>query len=128
MVRDPVCAFPWQPISFIRQQMLANAFSYLPVFGNRSTSSSPDPKWCLVSDFQVAEYLRSDPNKRKERLAKTLQDAWDAQELEPESAECCSPDMDIQEALKLSKGRPLIITHTARPDKILGILTPFDVL
>ena len=31
MVRTPVCAFPWQPLGFIRQQMLANSFSFLPV-------------------------------------------------------------------------------------------------
>jgi hypothetical protein len=29
MVRGPICAEPWQPISFIRQRMLANSFSFL---------------------------------------------------------------------------------------------------
>lgn len=31
MVRDPVCAHLWQPVSLVRQQMLTNSFSYLPV-------------------------------------------------------------------------------------------------
>jgi len=31
MVPNPVCAALWQPISFIRQRMLASSFSYLPV-------------------------------------------------------------------------------------------------
>jgi hypothetical protein len=31
MVRMPVCACMWHPLSFIRQTMLANSFSYLPV-------------------------------------------------------------------------------------------------
>jgi hypothetical protein len=31
MVREPVCASSWQPLSFIRQQMLAHSFTYLPV-------------------------------------------------------------------------------------------------
>ncbi len=31
MVRNPTCAECWQPISLIRQQMLANAFSFMPV-------------------------------------------------------------------------------------------------
>src|SRR5262249_32601868 len=30
MVRNPVCAELWQPISLIRQQMLANSFSFMP--------------------------------------------------------------------------------------------------
>jgi hypothetical protein len=29
MVRNPVCAEPWHPISFVRQAMLANSFSFL---------------------------------------------------------------------------------------------------
>jgi len=33
MVENPVCVEEWQPIGFIRQQMLANSYSYLPVFG-----------------------------------------------------------------------------------------------
>lgn len=35
MVRDPLCAFPWQPINLVRQQMLANNFSYLPIWVDR---------------------------------------------------------------------------------------------
>src|ERR1035437_4038369 len=31
MARNPICAELWQPISFVRQQMLANSFSFLPV-------------------------------------------------------------------------------------------------
>jgi hypothetical protein len=30
MVRDPVCAYMWQPISAIRRAMLVNSFSFLP--------------------------------------------------------------------------------------------------
>jgi hypothetical protein len=31
MVRNPICAELWQPISYIRQQMLASSFSFLPI-------------------------------------------------------------------------------------------------
>ena len=37
MVRDAICAAHWQPISFVRQQMLANSFSYLPFCGRLTT-------------------------------------------------------------------------------------------
>jgi hypothetical protein len=51
MVRNPICAYHWQPISFVRQQLLENSFSYLPVFINDG--------WNLISDHSVALYLRS---------------------------------------------------------------------
>ena len=50
MVRDPVCAHLWQPISLIRQRMLTNSFSCLPV-------QNEEEQWCLVSDLQIAMYL-----------------------------------------------------------------------
>ena len=31
MVREPICASFWLPLSFIRQQMLKNSYSYLPL-------------------------------------------------------------------------------------------------
>jgi len=78
MVMDPVCAELWQPISFIRQKMLANSFSYLPVLY--------DGKWRVISDFNIALYLRTSNNEdnyeepslneRKKRLAKPLQDVF----------------------------------------------------
>ena len=62
MVQNPICAQLWQPISFIRQQMLANAFSYLPVLNQAG-------EWCLVSDLVIAKYLRDNSSKRDARLA-----------------------------------------------------------
>jgi len=32
MVRDVVRAGPWEPISFVRQRMLTNSFTFLPIF------------------------------------------------------------------------------------------------
>ena len=32
MVRNVVEAKPWHPVSYVRQQMLTHAFSYLPIF------------------------------------------------------------------------------------------------
>ena len=62
MVRSPVTAEPWQPLSFVRQLMLTNSFSILPVL-------MPDG-WRVVTDAQVAAYLRAGagPDDRKRRL------------------------------------------------------------
>jgi hypothetical protein len=67
MVRSPVCAEIWQPIGFIRQQMLANSYSQLPVLENK--------QWYLISDAAIAIYLGADRNgtQRKKRLAATLE-------------------------------------------------------
>jgi hypothetical protein len=51
MVKAPLCAYSWQPLSFVRQQMLANSFSHLPI-------RDADGKWYLLSDAAVASALR----------------------------------------------------------------------
>jgi len=60
MVRGPICAEIWHPISFIRQSMLTNAFSYLPV--------KKDDVWFLVADLDVAGYLAKATSKTGEAL------------------------------------------------------------
>ena len=49
MVRDPVCAYPWQPLSFIRQKMLLNSFSFLPV----CVDYKDEKDWWVVSDLSL---------------------------------------------------------------------------
>jgi hypothetical protein len=73
MVRNPVCAELWQPLSFIRQTMLANSFSYLPVQINNDGKS----QWKLVSDTILAKYLNraSSKTNRRVRLIQSLQEA-----------------------------------------------------
>jgi len=63
MVRNPVIAETWQPLSFLRQVMLAESFSHLPVFWKQ--------EWWLISDFGLARYLRQggDHLGRDEKLA-----------------------------------------------------------
>ena len=73
MVPNPVCAEMWQPLSFIRQTMLENSFSYLPV----RTSVDPQAPWKLVSDASLARYLRaaSEGEEMKKRLVQSLAEA-----------------------------------------------------
>jgi hypothetical protein len=70
MVRNPVYAEPWQPTGFIRQQMLANSYSYLPVLGD-------DGEWRIVSDAAIATFLGPERNSetRIKKLASTLREA-----------------------------------------------------
>ncbi|MFH1951943.1 MAG: hypothetical protein ABIL06_10035 [Pseudomonadota bacterium] len=121
MVREPICALDWQPLSFVRQQMLKNSFTYLPLFSDKEGQQ----RWLLVSDYHVAHYLRL--GDRKARLAKTL-DAAISDGLEVEPADTCFADTSAKEALKMSKGKPLIVIDREHPDRLVGIVAPFDFL
>lgn len=130
MVREPVCAFPWQPVSFVRQQMLANSFSYLPT----QWETERRTEWKLVSDFRLAQYLRvsNDPreHKRRERMAKTVSEAVDEGELVLERAASCSSSATVEEALRLfsGDGRPLLVHHPTDRERLMGIVTAYDLL
>lgn len=122
MVPNPVCAEPWQPLSFIRQSMLANSFSYLPVrLADRNC-------WGLVSDLAIAGYLRS--GDRKERLAQTLVEAMNSDLSVPE-AHTIRAATDVNTVLEKMASEPaghvLLITNQS-DQHLLGIVTPFDLL
>jgi hypothetical protein len=117
MVREPICAALWQPLSFVRQQMLANSFTYLPVWNSS--------RWMLVSDYHVAQYLRK--GDRKKRLAERLQDAID-KGLTLEVASTCFDDDTVSDVLEKSEGKPVLVIEREHTERLLGIITSFDLL
>jgi CBS domain-containing protein len=119
MIRDPVCARLWQPISFVRQRMLTNSFSYLPV-------EDEGGQWCLISDLQVAKYLQNNTNnERKRRLASPLGEATGI-ELLP--ATCLDDRTPINSALEDFDGQPILVFRDNAKAELVGILTAFDLL
>jgi hypothetical protein len=123
MIRNPVCAFLWQPLSFIRQTMLVNSFSYLPVPVERDGNT----EWLLISDFRLGQCLRKNGKVMKDGLIQRLHDAVGAGQIELHSAKTCYPQDKIEAILQTSDGRPALVLS---PDnkELLGILTPFDLL
>ena len=121
MVRNPTCAELWEPVALIRQKMLVNSYSSLPVFlPDRGT-------WHLVSDLAVARYLpRADWTARKKALAKRLEAAAD-EGLLLLPATVVDADGPATEVIGELTDRPVLVTGE-RPDQILGILTAFDLL
>lgn len=122
MVRDPICGESWHPISSIRQSMLTNAFSYLPV--------KKDGVWCFVADLDLARYLAEAGSKtdRKRRLATKLSDAPN---IPLKVARRCAPDASLNEALEKfgDDPSPLLIDRSQQDSiEIIGILAPFDLL
>jgi hypothetical protein len=118
MVRNPTCAEDWQPVSFVRQQMLANSFSFLPV--------QFDGRWCLVSDLEIACFLGG-PVGRKERLAIDLRNSG----IPLKNAGLCVANESITEALRImgEDSRPLLVfPEIGKNQPLVGIVTPFDFL
>lgn len=126
MVRNPVCAELWQPISFIRQQMLTNSFTYLPIF-------HPENKWCLVSDFEIAKFLQGQyfdiaknpqGKSRKQHLAISLEKAT---EIKLCPATPCSGEKSISAVLEDFGSTPILVGENSEAG-LEGILTAFDLL
>lgn len=115
MIRGPVTAAPWQPLSFVRQTLLANSFSYLPVrFG--------DEPWFLVSDYALANYLAADS---RARLRETMSHAK-AQGLALDRPLTVRSGEAIDGLRKTVTSMPILVTR--EDGELLGIITAFDLL
>jgi len=118
MVRNPLCAELWQPIGFIRQQMLANSYSYLPV--------ELEETWAIVSDKAIAQFLggKREDERWKKKFFTTLKESG----IELPEAKVLHENETLEEASKsLSLSPVLLVTRKGSPD-VLGMLTAFDLL
>ncbi len=106
--------------------MLANNFTYLPIWDTQKEKS----KWCLVSDRAVAAYLRSARSnyERKTRLATTVENAVVSGMLGLEKVRCCYSDTSIEEVIESFDHSPVLIVDRDSHERLVGILTPFDLL
>jgi len=122
MVEDVMCAEPWQPLSFLRQRMLASSFSFLPV--------KLDGQWKFVADFVLARYFRMNGSSahRKARMIETLKDAVDQGHIELLDAQICRPDDLPSTMLARNSAKPVLICRNGDREQLLGIVSPFDLL
>jgi hypothetical protein len=120
IVRNVIYASIWQPLSFARQQMLANSFSYLPLL--RECNGTKE--WHFLSDSSIAKYINKD---RKTKLLNTIEEAI-KDGLSTEKANCFKSNEKIKDVLESFTGKPLIIIEDDKIDTILGIVTAFDLL
>lgn len=122
MVRNPATAAPWQPLSFVRQIMLANSFSYLPVQLNCTHFSG----WHLVSDVSLARALRS-TSERRSRLAMSLNEAIESEVIKVHRAKEIPVDTFIESILDTLNETPILVVSPKNGD-LIGIVTAFDLL
>lgn len=69
-------------------------------------------------------------SQRKGRLAAILETAVDQKMLKPKDATSCLSDVTVDQALRIfpDNGRPLLVLHPEDPERLLGIITAFDLL
>ena len=122
MVRNVVVAERWQPISFARQQMLANSFSFLPIKG-------ADNEWHLLSDLSVARFLDHVAN-RKEGMARTIEEAHEQQPGIFLPAVQVPSSMNVHDALSEFVDCRPILCYDEKQGRghVIGIRSAFDCL
>jgi CBS domain-containing protein len=122
MVRSPLTADEWQPVSLVRNAMLTNSFSHLPIkFGN---------DWQLVSECNLAAFLRQgrpSVDQRRIRLAMTIQEALKTQ---PELKLFSTTELYIDSLIDEIHGieRPVLVFDRSNQTNLVGIVTAFDIL
>ena len=129
MVRDPICAYFWEPLSFVRQKMLKDAFSFLPV----RDESVVDPQWKVVSDRELARFLRptaSATASREDRLAMSLEEAVNEHGFELKPVPCVPPEKLVGEVATadLEDGVALVLDTDNCVGRLLGLVAAADLL
>jgi hypothetical protein len=130
MVPNPICAELWQPLSFIRQSMLENSFSFLPV----RTSLGGESVWKLVSDLDLARYLRTagGNEERQRRLVQSLDEVAKSGDIQLKDTIRFGPQDSISDLFMRCGGQkdwdglPILVLRSSAD--LLGILTAFDLL
>ena len=135
MVRNPVYAYAWQPVSFVRQMMLENSFSYIPVYMKKKKCTE-EGSWHIIADYHIATYLQSVTGNgcHKKLLAKPIKDAIGSNRMAKEEAFTAYPDENIQAVLERyiresRQGKPiLVVKNRDNCTELLGIATAFDLM
>jgi hypothetical protein len=116
MIQDPVCAEPWQQIGLVRHKMLLNAFSSLPI--------RFDNKWRIVWDHEIVSCMAKSGDPR-DALSKRIEDVVGDGTLQLSEASTVGPDAAKRDVALLARQGPTLVVQD---DRLLGIVTPFDLL
>lgn len=123
MVRNPVCAHPWQTLELIRAEMLMHGYSCLPVYW--------DAQWQLLSDTALAQYLRTgNEPERSKRMHYTLEEALSTNVLKLDGrVGIVTRKKKISAVLSMiSANMKIVLVKGSKRYELAGILTVFDLL
>ena len=97
--------------------MLANSFSFMPV-------KAEDGQWRLLSDANLAVYLRENSVERKKRMSHRLRESG----IDLNPATFVSEKTGLADAALVVANGPVLVHHEHDPKILVGILTAFDLL
>lgn len=122
MVKSPISLELWQPVAYARQIMLAQSFSFLPVFQNK--------KWRLVSEMAIVGYLHQMKRSEKEvALGRAVGDAV-AAGLKLLPARTVRPNDAVNSLILRAAVRatPTLWLVVESKNRLTGVLSPFELM
>ena len=128
MAASPVVAQLWQPLSIIRKEMLTNSFTHIPYFDKG--------EWFVVSDADIARYLRPSGIYKRDMLSHTLNNALKEKGICASKPQVVCPDDSVNKVVcpdesddkaRIS-GLPILVRHPEYKRHLLGILTASDLM
>lgn len=119
MVRNPTTASLWEPLSHIRKEMLINSFSHIPVYY--------DNEWKLISDYYLNNFLRKFPGDYQKGLSLNVEYAINNDMKLEHPANIVDENSSI-EGLNLTSTKPVLIISAVEQNRLVGLLTSFDLL
>lgn len=128
MVTTPVCVEKWHTLGYARQLMLANSFSYLPIFHVET--------WKLISDIAMAQFfqrLKSDDRKKFEAQSiKNALEQDDEKRLRLTEAIAVIKDKPVSDLLDREDHPRLWVVVNAESGEgakqLVGVLSPFELM
>ena len=112
----------WLALLNRSNELLANSFSFLPILY--------DGKWQLIADFEMMRFLRKPSDLSKnDRLSMSLGTTIKEESIRLISAKTCAPSDTIVYLTEIIENLPvLVIQKFDGEPKLLGVVTPFDLL
>ena len=130
MASPVVRAYTWEPVAQTRQKMLAESYSALPLW--RQKSEGCEGGWSVITADAIVKWLQQAPSNtcRKEREKMRLADAMENEKEEGLKAlKACEtgPEEEIELPAGGWPGGVLLVTHGEQHD-LIGVVTAFDLL
>lgn len=122
MVKNPIAAERWWTLSAVRQVMLTNAFSHLPLWWMG--------RWHFVSDHALACHLLTVTD-RKAESAKLLEEVLapaSSVRLRLTEAPTCVSETTAHEVVGIMTGGVPVLVLSPCRTRLLGLVAPSDVL